>query len=440
MPPVHSSQGVDDVVQFDTPDRRLYRAGVVLSRHSGAGWHLSLPVPLSPGKAGKKPEKKSGPGDPGSWTSMRPRVELDEPLGTNPTAVPPVFLALTRARALGQPLGQVDPGATPEQADGAESAAAQEPAGIALAHLASQLDRLISYDSRVRLGVADAVRQARVSIRKLRSDLVTFRPLFVRDRADPLRAELAWLSGVLGEARDAEVTRERLLAELDAEVPEMIIGPVRVRVERELGLEYRQAQIAVIQALNSVRYLDLLKGLGQFIQVPPLVPGASLNQAEALEPTEPTEPAEPVEAAWRQRRDGELTALVATSHARLLKAHRVAAAAASPQEREFLLHEVRKAAKRSRYAADAVLPVLGKPAKRYAKAAARVQGVLGDQQDAVVLRARLLTLAARATLAAENSFTYGRLHARLEQRARLDESELETAWEQLIEVAGLWPE
>jgi hypothetical protein len=48
------------------------------------------------------------------------------------------------------------------------------------------------------------------------------------------------------------------------------------------------------------------------------------------------------------------------------------------------LHEVRILAKRVRYAAEAVVGVVGKPARALAVAVAEVQGVLGDMQDAVV--------------------------------------------------------
>ena len=48
------------------------------------------------------------------------------------------------------------------------------------------------------------------------------------------------------------------------------------------------------------------------------------------------------------------------------------------------LHEIRIRAKRLRYAAEAVAGVIGKPARQLASAAAGVQGVLGDMQDAVV--------------------------------------------------------
>ena len=48
------------------------------------------------------------------------------------------------------------------------------------------------------------------------------------------------------------------------------------------------------------------------------------------------------------------------------------------------LHEVRIRTKRARYAAEACGPVVGKPARTFGQAAARLQDVLGDMHDAVV--------------------------------------------------------
>ena len=53
------------------------------------------------------------------------------------------------------------------------------------------------------------------------------------------------------------------------------------------------------------------------------------------------------------------------------------------------LHEVRIRAKRLRYAAELAAPVIGRPARDLAAAAARVQDVLGDHQDSVVADAWL---------------------------------------------------
>ncbi|MGH2603494.1 MAG: CHAD domain-containing protein, partial [Dehalococcoidia bacterium] len=75
-----------------------------------------------------------------------------------------------------------------------------------------------------------------------------------------------------------------------------------------------------------------------------------------------------------------------------------------------LLHEVRKAAKRTRYAAESVAPVFGKPAKRLAKRMERLQDVLGEHQDSIVNRDALRRLGVAAHLSGENGFTFGLLH------------------------------
>ena len=48
------------------------------------------------------------------------------------------------------------------------------------------------------------------------------------------------------------------------------------------------------------------------------------------------------------------------------------------------LHQVRIRAKRARYAAEAVVPAVGNGPKRFAKAVAHLQDVLGEHQDSVV--------------------------------------------------------
>src|SRR5206468_1899371 len=65
------------------------------------------------------------------------------------------------------------------------------------------------------LGVFDgrdpeAIHQARVATRRLRSDLRTFEPLMDRDWTTRLRADLQWLGADLGDVRDLEVLRARL--------------------------------------------------------------------------------------------------------------------------------------------------------------------------------------------------------------------------------------
>ena len=57
-------------------------------------------------------------------------------------------------------------------------------------------------------GDADALHQARVALRRLRSALSLFKSVIEDESYDRLRSELRWLSGVLGEARNLDVLIE----------------------------------------------------------------------------------------------------------------------------------------------------------------------------------------------------------------------------------------
>lgn len=60
---------------------------------------------------------------------------------------------------------------------------------------------------------ARALHQARVAIRRLRSALFLFKPMLAPERTASFQAELKWLAGVLGEARDLDVLVDRDEAE-----------------------------------------------------------------------------------------------------------------------------------------------------------------------------------------------------------------------------------
>ena len=82
------------------------------------------------------------------------------------------------------------------------------------------------------------------------------------------------------------------------------------------------------------------------------------------------------------------------------------------------LHAVRIRAKRCRYAAEAVAPAVGKPAKQFAAAVEQVQEVLGEHQDAVVAGQWLRTHAADGGGRVERAFVAGELAARRGRRRR----------------------
>ena len=80
-------------------------------------------------------------------------------------------------------------------------------------------------------------------------------------------------------------------------------------------------------------------------------------------------------------------------------------------DREEYVHDVRKAVKKLRYATSAAQQA-GIKTGRLAKAAKAMQTVLGDFQDAVTSRDRILRLSGEARERGEDTFAYGVLYQR----------------------------
>ncbi|GGR30304.1 CYTH and CHAD domain-containing protein [Streptomyces roseolus] len=274
-----------------------------------------------------------------------------------------------------------------------------------LAYVREQVDALVRFDPAVRRDLPDAVHQLRVACRRLRSAFKTYRKVLDRKVTDPIGAELKWLAGELGHARDQEVLAARLAEALDGLGREQVHGPVRGRLRTWDRSRSTGSRRRVLDALDSPRHLALLDALDRLLADPPLKPAARKKAVKVLPKA--------------IRRD----------HRRLADRIGPALDLDPGHDRDLALHEARKAAKRARYAADAAVPTLGKPAKRFSKGVKSVQSLLGDHQDAVVARGALRDLAAEAEEAGEPSFTWGVLYARQEAAAAAQERELPEVWE-----------
>jgi CHAD domain-containing protein len=86
--------------------------------------------------------------------------------------------------------------------------------------------------------------------------------------------------------------------------------------------------------------------------------------------------------------------------------------AAAGQPTDAALHEGRVAAKRARYAGEALAPAIGAKASWFTKQMKKIQSVLGDHQDAVIARQVERALGISAHQADENAFSYGLLYGR----------------------------
>ena len=121
-----------------------------------------------------------------------------------------------RTRSWSAPLAGQLPGRTPAAPPPTARRAAPRPrpasAGdVVLGYLREQAARLGSLDPLVRADEPDSVHQMRVTTRRLRSTLQSFGEVIPRSGTEEILAELKWLGGVLGEARDAEVLASRLM-------------------------------------------------------------------------------------------------------------------------------------------------------------------------------------------------------------------------------------
>jgi CHAD domain-containing protein len=219
------------------------------------------------------------------------------------------------------------------------------------------LDRLLDRDYRVRIDFKSAqphdVHQMRVAVRRLRSDLRTFGrtldPVWLGHTVSDLR----WLGEALGRVRDCDVVTARLRADLEQLHVEA--GPAKALLRR-LSDQRREETEQLEAALNDDRYIDLLDRLHAMLSGPlPVLGDTDVLSADVLPGL--------VRKRWRALR------------------RKVREGGDRPGDRE--LHRMRIAAKRLRYAAEASVLVVGKPAKRTAKAAEKVQTVLGEFHDSV---------------------------------------------------------
>jgi CHAD domain-containing protein len=464
-----------EAVYYDTCDLRLVRAGVTLRRRRGgddAGWHLKLPrggdsrdelqVPLDRSETdGAPPEEftslirahtrgatlrpiavvttrrrrwrlSDGESEPvaevvddhvsahtlGAQTTAKSWCEVEVELVGHgkPELLDRVERRLVKAgvrRAgsaskLARLLGDRLPAQLLAPALGVKSLAGR----AVLAYLGEHAEEIIRYDPLVRQQVPDAVHRMRVATRRMRSALQVFGKVIERDRARRLTAELKWLADVLGPARDLEVLRERFDEATAALPAEEVAGPVAQRFTRYFAPQEAAAVEDVRAALDNPRYFALL------------------DDIDALRIDAP------LTRRGRRPARRELPRLIARADTKVTRRMRRADQQRPGPARDAALHEVRKAAKRLRYATEVALPVLGAPARRYRKRVKSVQQLLGEHHDAVVARPVLREIGMQAYLDGENGYTFGLLHGQQSTVTQRVESALPAAWRRLTSRKG----
>jgi CHAD domain-containing protein len=314
------------------------------------------------------------------------------------------------ARALGRSSLNDGPAAS---ASTAPALTAKSPASDVIVEavrgLVVQLEQL---DPEARADQPDSVHRMRSAVRRLRCVLAAYRRLFDADRVESLREQLRSLGGVLGTARDAEV-RAQLADDELSELGHRADDAARRRLVEGSLEEYRQAHAAALRMLSSASYYRLFDALDEFVADPPL------------------------SALGEKRQSIKVVAakVIARELGRLRKRAGAAAfAGASGQggdvdaRGDVALHSARKAARRLRFAADAVTQgstaVLGKKYRHVAREAERVQDALGEHRDSALFVEHLLLSSNRAHAAGEDTFAYGAMSVRAQNRgaAALDSS------------------
>ncbi len=197
----------------------------------------------------------------------------------------------------------------------------------------------------------ERVHQSRVAMRRIRSNLRTYRLLLAPAWGTSLRAELAWYGNLLGHSRDLDLLAD-LLASRGAEVLEDgELAELTAVVDAQ-----RRAALAEVDAERAgSRRRQLVQQMLVLWEGP-------AYKAKAAKPATEVLP-RMLERTWRDVRGAARTARKHSTDAHL--------------------HGLRIRLKDLRYGCETAALVEGKPARRTAKAAERLQTKLGDLHDAV---------------------------------------------------------
>lgn len=221
--------------------------------------------------------------------------------------------------------------------------------------LAAAVIRLLRHDEGIRLddGDPEHVHQARVGIRRFRTILKEFKSLFDDQWNDVLREEAKSLADALGHVRDADVMIARQQQHIDV-IP-FDERSMALTIMNRLHSERDGARDRLLATFHDPGYGRLLDDMIAAARQPRFIAPAEGSAKSLLE-------------------------FAVTAFGKL----RNGVEALDPEAQPSDLHRIRISTKRARYVAEALAPVAGKGARRFAKQASQLQDVLGELQDATV--------------------------------------------------------
>jgi CHAD domain-containing protein len=196
----------------------------------------------------------------------------------------------------------------------------------------------------------ERVHQSRVALRRIRSNLRTFRLVVDPAWSTSLRAELAWYGECLGELRDLFVLRDMLSINGPLLLDEGDLEPILDIVSQSIS----GAQTRVAEARGGDRHARLGEQMNLLWDSPQFTDKAE-KPAGKLMPTL-------LHRSWRDVRGAGRTA--------------------KKQPTDQNLHKLRIRSKGLRYGCETVALLAGDPARRTTQATKVLQGKLGDLHDA----------------------------------------------------------
>ena len=196
----------------------------------------------------------------------------------------------------------------------------------------------------------ERIHQSRVALRRIRSNLRTFRLAVDPSWGTSLRAELAWYGGRLGQVRDLHILR----GVVTIKGPEVLDPESVDRLDSVVGIRMAAALADVATERGGARRFQLHE------QMMVLWDGPEFK-AKAAKPADEILPVM-LHRAWHDLRG--------------------AARAARKDGTDANLHKLRIRLKDLRYGCETVALIAGGPARKTARAAEALQSKLGDLHDA----------------------------------------------------------